>query len=436
MPRTKVSERHCWICKEAHDPPTGSFCTKNKEFVRGESDFTGGGSHLDPNGTPSSRDWNSGWIERFVDLTFDNLRPPKANSAPADQNFIKFSVEGRYDPIKEEPDQFSPVGQGNEAVPDSIQDEALEPALEMELKSQVATLQNELSRLSLDAKSSNDKLARIENLLLNGPSRSKSKSRKSEVNTDIRAGEDQGRRSGTSHHDATPQADGDITSPSTTSPYGSDSTSSDSDKGAAKHRGPKKGKKSSEKRRYMLSRFLPHDERSKSLTTDKLWFCHGSLMLDLYTQGWDIEGLLRHNVFIAEKTASRCYLSSGICKYDEAVREKAKSEGMIAYTGGDMDLAMRFLSTEYTRPKTTTNIPSYQNSKTGFARKGQVPIQTKDGKITKNICWAFNSAGCQFDMCKYAHVCSRCASPSHSQHVCKSSQYGQSSPPFQPNPGA
>lgn len=154
-------------------------------------------------------------------------------------------------------------------------------------------------------------------------------------------------------------------------------------------------------------------------------------------QGWDIEGLVRHKVFIAVKTASKCYLSSGICKYDEGVREKAKNEGMIAYTGGDMDLAMRFLSTEYTHPKSGSNIPSYQGSKPGFGRKNQVPIQGKDGKSARNICWAFNSAGCQFDACKYAHVCSRCISPSHSQHSCKSGQYGQNSPPsFQPNPGA
>lgn len=53
--------------------------------------------------------------------------------------------------------------------------------------------------------------------------------------TDIRAGEDQGRRHMAPHNDATPNRDGDTASPSTTSPYGSDSSSSDSDKGAAKH---------------------------------------------------------------------------------------------------------------------------------------------------------------------------------------------------------
>lgn len=87
------------------------------------------------------------------------------------------------------------------------------------------------------------------------------------------------------------------------------------------------------------------------MSTDKLWFCHRAFMLEQYLNGHDIEGMLRHNVFISEKTSSRVYLSSGIYKYDEAIRDRARYEGLASYSGGDMDLAMRFLSTEYTRPR-------------------------------------------------------------------------------------
>lgn len=86
-------------------------------------------------------------------------------------------------------------------------------------------------------------------------------------------------------------------------------------------------------RRYRLTRFLPHEERAKTRTTDKLWFFHGCLMLELYSKGCDIEGLLKHNVFIVEKTASRSYLSTGICKYNEAVRERAKVDGLMRIPG-------------------------------------------------------------------------------------------------------
>lgn len=37
------------------------------------------------------------------------------------------------------------------------------------------------------------------------------------------------------------------------------------------------------------------------MNTDRLWFCHGALMLNHFVKGYDIEGMLRHNLFIAEK---------------------------------------------------------------------------------------------------------------------------------------
>lgn len=39
-------------------------------------------------------------------------------------------------------------------------------------------------------------------------------------------------------------------------------------------------------------------------------------MLESYLEGVDIEGMLRHNVFIAEKSSSNVYLQQSICKYD------------------------------------------------------------------------------------------------------------------------
>lgn len=70
------------------------------------------------------------------------------------------------------------------------------------------------------------------------------------------------------------------------------------------------------------------------MSLERLCFCHGALILERYLTGSDIEGMLRHNVFMAEKSSSRVYLRQAIVKYDEAVRDKARSEGSIAYTGG------------------------------------------------------------------------------------------------------
>lgn len=143
-------------------------------------------------------------------------------------------------------------------------------------------------------------------------------------------------------------------------------------------------------------------------------------MLESYLNGVDIEGMLRHNVFVAEKSSSKVYLQQAICKYDEAVRDRARVEGARAYTGGDMSLAMRFLSTEHTRPKSQT---PYNNSygKTVPNKKSGISQNNQNGSTRqyRQVCWQFNSSGCTFDTYKYPHVCSRCFIPGHAQHSCK-----------------
>lgn len=174
---------------------------------------------------------------------------------------------------------------------------------------------------------------------------------------------------------------------------------------------------------YKISRFLPHDERSKALTTDRLWYCHGSFMLEQYLLGYDIEGMLRHNIFIAQKTSSRAYMSSGICRYNEAVRDRARAEGLRSYSGGDMDLAVRFLSSEYARPKSLNSNQNYGNKQ---SQQRNQSLNTQNGQSRDNrkiFCWMFNGSGCSFDGCKYPHVCSRCNLSGHSQHTCRVYQF-------------
>lgn len=131
-----------------------------------------------------------------------------------------------------------------------------------------------------------------------------------------------------------------------------------------------RAKSRSKRKIYKIERFLPKEERVKPMSNDKLWYCHGSLMLERYKMGKDITGMLEHNCFIAEKVSTKAYLPSGIIKYDEAVRALAREKGDSAYTSGDMGLAMRFLSTEYARYK-NSNTSFFQNRQGSVRRQAQ-----------------------------------------------------------------
>lgn len=179
--------------------------------------------------------------------------------------------------------------------------------------------------------------------------------------------------------------------------------------------------KSKHSKLYKLSRFLPRDEREKPMTLDKLWFAHGSLMLELYRAGVNIEGMLQHNLFISEKAATKAYLANGILKYDEGVRERAKDIGVEAYCSGDMSLALRFLSTEYARPRGGSN-QNVTHSQRQYRRPVQnYASQQRDNK-PRVYCFNYNGVGCYLDTCRYPHVCSRCYVQGHSQHNCRNNQ--------------
>lgn len=107
-------------------------------------------------------------------------------------------------------------------------------------------------------------------------------------------------------------------------------------------------------------------------------------MLERYLAGSNIEGMLRHNVFMAEKCSSRVYLPQAIIKYDEAVRDKARDIGTVAYTGGDMSLAMRFLSTEFTKPKPVGYNNTY-GQKSGKKQAGSQAYAAVNGRPTRQV---------------------------------------------------
>lgn len=147
--------------------------------------------------------------------------------------------------------------------------------------------------------------------------------------------------------------------------------------------------------------------------------------------------MLEHNLFIAEKAATKAYQTNGILKYDEGVRERARKVGNVAYSSGDMSLALRFLSTEYARPKSIQSQNQNVNQRQPYRRQvnNQVNAPPRDARQSRPFCWAYNGVGCFYDSCRYPHICSRCLVRGHSQHSCRSNNYGVpvTVPPTQQN---
>lgn len=105
--------------------------------------------------------------------------------------------------------------------------------------------------------------------------------------------------------------------------------------------------------------------------------------------GYDIEGLLQHNFFIAEKAATRAYVSRGIIKYYQAVREKARYVSPVTYFYGDMSLALRLLSTEYAQPhKNQSQGSGNQCSNIHRPGSSQIqPIRSHDNRQSNVVGW-------------------------------------------------
>lgn len=415
----KKKKRKCWNCLGSHPPPTGARCTELKVIFGEGDDWTDAIEQAEPDldlvcrksvSRPSLGDFvqrnqipvnqpSSDMYQRD-DGSPDNpdwpsLRPNGTSFPTSSRN----RERSRTTPPESRPRESNPLGNFNADDPSAFQ-----PAYRFQVKD----LQQEISRLAADSRTSKEKLDRIESLLEASLERSQNNQNRP-TPQDFPGNRGRSRIPERKHLD---------TSPSSTSPYGLSRSSSSVSPNAARG-GKTSDKDKHDKRMYKITRFLPRDERAKPLNTDKLWYCHGSFMLEQYLRGCNIEGMLRHNIFIAEKTSTRAYMSHGICRYDEAVLDRAKVDGLNSYSGGDMDLAVRFLSSEYARPKSGSG-SGYGPGKQNQSRKTSQNYpngQSRDPR--KNFCWMFNGSGCNFDGCKFPHICSRCNLSGHSQHTCR-----------------
>lgn len=441
---SRKKKKSCSSCKGYHSPPVGKRCDRGFDELEDGEDWADFCESHPASHAPDSNRWDTDWhrmaekeASKHVDVDYGALYMGMS-SQEFDMAKTWPALDGSKDGLPRH--EAGPKTERQNVRPDAPTRPAAaggsdhKKVQELDMKRQVSQLQEEICKLSADNKSSTEKLTRIEQLL----------------STHQRVEDDRGPANGHRYGGRRPPSPDPAKqtrgrpasrgrqnrvagkmdySPSSTSPYGSDSTSSRS---PSPRRRPKATlderdqNDRSKRRRYKLTRFLPKDERNKTLNTEKLWFCHGQLMLEQYRNGVDIEGMLKHNVFIAEKTASRAYLSSGIVKYDEAVRDRAKIEGDSSYSGGDMSLAMRFLSQEYARPKANMGGNSFQpNARAGnFQNNGQKKFgnaPSRDPRNGKVFCWLYNGVGCSYENCRYSHICAKCLLPGHSQHSCRSS---------------
>lgn len=402
MPK-RGKKRHCWNCQGSHLPPTGHKCTQ----ITAETIDDFWEKNLNPADIATEL-WSNEWTA---------LKKEEASCGDHEVLDMNEPSPGYYSTWSKRSD-YKPSIDTRPHCLDSYGDDDRRRREE-----EVAILREDVARLRDKSKYSRDKLADIEHLLrsslpaVNVLARDRKIDEvnhpvppvQGPVDDAVNQPTDEKRRGRSRQRGKTTLAPPKHidSSPTATSPYGSSASSSSSDDSPEwdhrLRRDKREEKPKNSHRRYKLSKYLPKEERSKPMNTEKLWFCHGALMLDHYVKGYDISGMIRHNVFIAEKAASRAYLSSGIVKYDEVIRDIARRNGSV-YSGGNMEVAMRFLSVEYARPKPQGASGYGGTSKQNQVRKGSSG-PNKD--IKRQCCWAFNSSGCNYENCKYPHQCSK-----------------------------
>lgn len=428
-------KRKCNNCGRKHFPPTGSKCPYVQEKFdwpgSEEEDGLSAGwatdaySHGSPTRSRKDYSWNTAtklhdhltqvpW--RPPSPSWPPLRPPQTNWVCADDSRHLQGGGDRENGVVERPPPFP------RAPPkDNFQ-------------SQLDDLQTKIAQISADKRESKDKISNIEKLLekaIAGPKFDGKQITPPATRVPLPV-PDQYKMAVPDKHPRHGGPDNarysrpeDRFSDFSNQESSTDSSPDKSKRESIRKKGSRRHSKGNSKHNFDFdfSRFLPQEEQDKPMNTDRLWFCHGALMMEAYKQGKNIEGMLAHNLFVAEKAASRAYLSSGIVKYDEGVRGKATDIGIGAYSAGDMSLALRFLSTEYARPKNNQNQNNY-GQRQGIRRQTYSQAlsgypRDRDSRNSKVYCWLFNGNGCHYDNCRYPHVCSRCLISGHNQHNCR-----------------
>ena len=120
---------------------------------------------------------------------------------------------------------------------------------------------------------------------------------------------------------------------------------------------------------------------------------------------YDVSGVVKHGITMAEKAAKDVFEVEAFLLYDESVRERAGQLGPSAFGQVVQEDSIRFFSADNMK-------------KTSHKSKSAVGGQSK--KRSDKLCIRFNDGGCNSKNCFYTHKCVTCNDTSHGNKDCRS----------------
>ena len=146
---------------------------------------------------------------------------------------------------------------------------------------------------------------------------------------------------------------------------------------------------------------IPREDREKAMTVEQLWTTTSKLTLKMWEKGESVGGMLKHSVFLGEKASTRAYNTSGLVKYDQAVRKAANKDGISAFTAGNSELCVRHLGVDSTRSvrKQQQQQPGSGQGRPNQRRQGSSRPSNRpgtQGDSAQPYCIKYNAEGCTF----------------------------------------
>ena len=127
-------------------------------------------------------------------------------------------------------------------------------------------------------------------------------------------------------------------------------------------------------------------------------------MTQLLDLKYDVRGIIKHGLMMAEKAAKDVYEPEAFTQYDDSVRSRAGHVGPTAFGTVDQEGVLRFFSCDNLKCKRAP-ADMYKSSQSS-SRKDEV-------------CLRFNDKGCSNKSCPYAHRCIACEEYGHAKKDCK-----------------
>ena len=119
---------------------------------------------------------------------------------------------------------------------------------------------------------------------------------------------------------------------------------------------------------------------------------------------YDVSGVVKHGLMMAEKASKNVFELSAFLLYDESVRDRAGETGPTAFGQVDQEDSLRFFSADNMKKSTP-------KTKAGVSGQGK--------KRSDKLCIRFNNGGCTSKSCFFAHRCVACDDTSHGKKDCK-----------------